>query len=77
MTIENNKLSEQMGVLPLGQKPEGEIDVYAKLRTVTKSLLDKIDTLEVQIKKLVEENKKLKDLVGVVETASTEGRELI
>ena len=36
-----------------------------------------IDELQANLKKLTEENKRLKDLVGIIETASAEGRELI
>tara|TARA_R100000900_G_scaffold9211_1_gene8547 strand:- start:109 stop:327 length:219 start_codon:yes stop_codon:yes gene_type:complete len=64
-------------ILPIGQQPEGDLDSLKKLEDAVKSLLKNIDELEANLKKLTEENKKLKDLVGIIETASAEGRELI
>ncbi len=64
-------------ILPIGQQPEGDLDSLKKLEDAVKSLLKNIDELEANLKKLTEENKRLKDLVGIVETASAEGRELI
>ena len=64
-------------ILPIGQQPEGNLDSLKKLEDAVKSLLKNIDELEANLKKLTEENKKLKDLVGIIETASAEGRELI
>ena len=64
-------------ILPIGQQPEGDLDSSKKLEDAVKSLMKNIDELQANLKKLTEENKRLKDLVGIVETASAEGRELI
>jgi cell shape-determining protein MreC len=64
-------------ILPIGQQPEGDLDSLKKLEDAVKSLMKNIDELQANLKKLTEENKRLKDLVGIVETASAEGRELI
>ena len=64
-------------ILPIGQQPEGDLDSLKKLEDAVKSLLKNIDELQANLNKLTEENKRLKDLVGIIETASTEGRELI
>jgi len=64
-------------ILPIGQQPEGNLDSLKKLEDAVKSLLKNIDELQANLNKLTEENKRLKDLVGIVETASAEGRELI
>jgi len=72
MTIETND-----NVLPLGQKPEGELDALKKLEDTMNGLMKNIDLLQANLKRLTEENKKLKDLVGVIDDASAQGRELI
>tara|TARA_S200002703_G_scaffold126636_1_gene113185 strand:- start:64 stop:282 length:219 start_codon:yes stop_codon:yes gene_type:complete len=64
-------------ILPIGQQPEGDLDSLKKLEDAVKSLMKNIDELQANLKKLTEENKRLKDLVGIIETASAEGRELI
>ena len=64
-------------ILPIGQQPEGDLDSLKKLEDAVKSLLKNIDELQANLNKLTEENKRLKDLVGIIETASAEGRELI
>tara|TARA_Y100000114_G_C11739094_1_gene317904 strand:+ start:982 stop:1272 length:291 start_codon:yes stop_codon:yes gene_type:complete len=57
-------------VLPIGQKPEGNIDLEGaldRLGDTIKGLLKNIDTLQENINKLTIENKKLKDALGIVE----------
>lgn len=55
-------------VLPLGEKPEGNLeDPLDRLDKVTKQLFANIDKLGENIKKLKEENKRLKEALGIVE----------
>ena len=57
-------------VLPIGEKPEGNIDLEGaldRLGDTIKGLLKNIDTLQENINKLTIENKKLKDALGIVE----------
>ncbi len=55
-------------LLPLGQKPEGELDAIGKLEEARKGLFKNLDKLQTNIKKLKEENKRLKDALGITET---------
>ena len=55
-------------LLPLGQKPEGELDVMDKLEKAKDKLFASIDLLQENIKKLTEENKRLKEALGLTET---------
>ena len=55
-------------LLPLGQKPEGELDAIGKLEQARKGLFKNLDKLQANIKKLKEENKRLKDALGITET---------
>ena len=55
-------------LLPLGQKPEGELDVMDKLEKAKNKLFASIDLLQENIKKLTEENKRLKEALGLTET---------
>ena len=55
-------------LLPLGQKPEGELDVMDKLEKAKDKLFASIDILQENIKKLTEENKGLKEALGLTET---------
>ena len=55
-------------LLPLGQKPEGELDVMDKLEKAKDKLFASIDLLQENIKKLTEENKGLKEALGLTET---------
>jgi len=55
-------------LLPLGQKPEGEIDIMDKLEKAKDKLFASIDILEENIRKLTEENKRLKEALGLNET---------
>ena len=54
-------------LLPLGQKPEGELDVMDKLEKAKNKLFATIDNLQENLKKLTEENKRLKDALGITE----------
>jgi len=58
---------EVTDVLPLGQKPEGEIDVIDKLEKAKNKLFASIDILQENIIKLKDENKRLKDALGITE----------
>jgi len=62
------EISKEPDLLPLGQKPEGELDVMGKLEKAKDKLFASIDTLQENIKKLTEENKRLKDALGITET---------
>lgn len=55
-------------VLPLGQKPEGELNSLLKMQNAFSKLMSSINLLEENIKKLTEENKRLKDALGITET---------
>ena len=55
-------------LLPLGQKPEGELDVMDKLEKAKNKLFATIDNLQENLKKLTEENKRLKEALGLTET---------
>lgn len=62
-------------VLPLGQKPEGELNSLLKMQNAFSKLMSSINLLDENIKKLTEknkrlteENKRLKDALGITET---------
>lgn len=55
-------------VLPLGQKPEGELNSLLKMQNAFSKLMSSMKLLEENIKKLTEENKRLKDALGITET---------
>ena len=60
MTIDN--------LLPLGQKPEGELNSLLKMQNAFSKLMSSFRLLEENINKLKEENKRLKDALGITET---------
>ena len=56
---------------PIGQKPEGDIDLEGaldRLGDTIKGLLKNMDTLQKNLNKLTEENKRLKDALGITES---------
>lgn len=63
----NTEVSSTPDVLPLGQKPEGEIDVIDKLEKAKNKLFASMDILQENIIKLKDENKRLKDALGITE----------
>ena len=60
--------SREPDVLPLGQKPEGELNSLLKMQNAFSKLMSSMNLLEENIKKLTEENKRLKDALGITET---------
>jgi hypothetical protein len=58
---------EVTDVLPLGQKPEGEMNSVLKMQNAFNKLMSTIKLLDENIKKLTEENKRLKDALGITE----------
>ena len=70
ITTESNPKYEnhtQDGLLPLGQKPEGELNSLVRMQNAFNKLMSSIRLLEENIKKLTEENKRLKDALGITE----------
>jgi len=55
-------------LLPLGQKPEGELHALERMQNAFNKLMSSIRLLEENIKKLTEENKRLKEALGLTET---------
>jgi|TARA_X000001036_G_scaffold108038_1_gene101205 regulator of replication initiation timing len=55
-------------LLPLGQKPEGELHALERMQNAFNKLMTSIKVLEENIKKLTEENKRLKEALGITET---------
>jgi hypothetical protein len=55
-------------VLSLGQKPEGELNSLLKMQNAFSKLMSNMKLLDENIKKLTEENKRLKDALGITET---------
>ena len=56
---------------PLGQKPESDVDLDAALEKLGKTingLLKNMEKLQKNLDKLSEENKRLKDALGIVES---------
>ena len=60
--------SKEPDVLPLGQKPEGELNSLLKMQNAFSKLMSSMKLLDENIKKLTEENKRLKDALGITET---------
>jgi hypothetical protein len=60
--------SREPDVLPLGQKPEGELNSLLKMQNAFSKLMSNMKLLDENIKKLTEENKRLKDALGITET---------
>lgn len=63
----NTEVSSTPDVLPLGQKPEGEVNSLLKLQNAFDKLMSSMKLLQENINKLKEENKRLKDALGVTE----------
>ena len=55
-------------LLPLGQKPEGELHSLLRMQNAFNKLMSSWKLLEENINKLKEENKRLKDALGLTET---------
>ena len=55
-------------VLPLGQKPEGELNSLLKMQNAFSKLVSSLKLLQENIDKLKEENKRLKEALGITET---------
>jgi hypothetical protein len=76
VTTKSNSTSDtQDGLLPLGQKPEGELNSLVRMQNAFSKLMSSINLLDENIKKLTEknkrlteENKRLKDALGITET---------
>ena len=73
MALTLNKLKEKILStgsldLPLGQQPEGNLDSLGRLEEAMKSLFNNLDELQKNLKKLTEENNKLKELLNIYET---------
>jgi len=56
----NTEVSSTPDLLPLGQKPEGELNSLVIMQNAFNKLMS-------TIKKLTEENKRLKDALGITE----------
>ncbi len=54
---------------PLGEHPEGNLDALDKLEKAKDKLFQSIDDLQENIRKLTEENKRLKDALGICESS--------
>ena len=55
-------------LLPLGQKPEGELNSLLRMQNAFNKLMSSMKLLQENIDKLKEENKRLKDALGITET---------
>ncbi len=55
-------------LLPLGQKPEGELNSLLKMQNAFSKLVSSLKLLQENIDKLKEENKRLKEALGITET---------
>jgi DNA-cytosine methyltransferase len=55
-------------LLPLGQKPEGELNSLVRMQNAFNRLMSSMKLLQENIDKLKEENKRLKDTLGIIET---------
>jgi len=67
ITTESNPTSDTSDVLPLGQKPEGDLNSLVRMQNAFNKLMSTIKLLDENIKKLTEENKRLKDALGITE----------
>jgi hypothetical protein len=67
ITTESNPTSDTSDVLPLGQKPEGELNSLVRMQNAFNKLMSTVKLLDENIKKLTEENKRLKDALGITE----------
>ena len=67
VTTKSNPTSDTSDLLPLGQKPEGEMHALERMQNAFNKLMSSIRLLEANIKKLTEENKRLKDALGITE----------
>jgi FtsZ-binding cell division protein ZapB len=54
-------------VLPLGQKPEGELNTLLRMENAFNKLVSSMKLLQDNIDKLKDENKRLKDALGLTE----------
>ena len=59
-------------LLPLGQKPEGELNSLLRMQNAFSKLMGSFKMLQENIDKLKEENKKLKDALGITEKTKEE-----
>lgn len=55
-------------LLPLGQKPEGELNSLVRMQNAFNKLVGSLKLLQENLDKLKEENKRLKDALGITET---------
>ena len=55
-------------LLPLGQKPGGELNSLLRMQNAFNRLMSSMKLLQENIDKLKEENKRLKDTLGIIET---------
>ncbi len=55
-------------LLPLGEKPEGELNSLLKMQNAFSKLVSSLKLLQENIDKLKEENKRLKEALGITET---------
>ena len=67
VTTKSNPTSDTSDLLPLGQKPEGELNSLVRMQNAFNKLMSTIKLLDENIKKLTEENKRLKDALGITE----------
>ena len=67
VTTKSNPTSDTSDLLPLGQKPEGELHALERMQNAFNKLMSTIKLLDENIKKLTEENKRLKDALGITE----------
>ena len=64
---EVNSTSNTSNDLPLGQKPEGELNSLVRMQNAFDKLMSNIRLLEENLNKLKQENKRLKDALGITE----------
>jgi len=63
----NTEVSRTPDVLPLGQKPEGELNTLLRMENAFNKLVSSMKLLQDNIDKLKDENKRLKDALGLTE----------
>ena len=63
----NTEVSSAPDVLPLGQKPEGELNTLLRMENAFNKLVSSMKLLQDNIDKLKDENKRLKDALGLTE----------